>query len=174
MDDLKGYEDYYAINRYGDIFSKYCKKNMKHQLTDDGYLWVKLSYTVGLKRNNNQSEDYNRITHKGRIHRLLANQYIPNPDNLPEIDHIDRNKTNNELTNLRWVTRTQNQNNKCSNLTPEQKKISKEKNVLYKAEWAKVKRANMTDEERAQKDRVNNEKSRAYKTEWMRKKRARV
>ena len=37
------------------------------------------------------------------IHRLLAYTYLPNPDNHPIIDHIDRNKENNCLTNLRWV-----------------------------------------------------------------------
>lgn len=36
------------------------------------------------------------------IHRLVAQAFIPNPDNLPEIDHIDRNPANNKVENLRW------------------------------------------------------------------------
>ena len=38
------------------------------------------------------------------IHRLVAQYFIPNPDNLPQVDHMDRDKTNNLVTNLRWVT----------------------------------------------------------------------
>lgn len=44
----------------------------------------------------------------GRIHRLVAEAFIPNPENLLEIDHIDQNSLNNRVDNLRWVTRTEN------------------------------------------------------------------
>lgn len=40
------------------------------------------------------------------VHRLVAAAFIPNPDNLPEIDHIDGNRANNDATNLRWCTRS--------------------------------------------------------------------
>jgi hypothetical protein len=42
------------------------------------------------------------------LHRLIATHYIPNPDNKPVIDHIDRNKTNNAIANLRWATISEN------------------------------------------------------------------
>lgn len=45
------------------------------------------------------------------IHRLVAVAFIPNLDNLPEIDHIDTDKTNNGVENLRWVTHVENMNN---------------------------------------------------------------
>ena len=42
------------------------------------------------------------------VHRLVAEAFIPNPDNKPEIDHIDTVRTNNRIDNLRWVTRSEN------------------------------------------------------------------
>jgi hypothetical protein len=48
------------------------------------------------------------------LHRIVAEQLLPNPDNLPEIDHRDRCRTNNTLTNLRWVSNKVNQNNLTS------------------------------------------------------------
>ena len=45
-------------------------------------------------------------------HRILAKHFIPNPENLQEVDHIDRDKKNNALENLRWVTRTENNSNR--------------------------------------------------------------
>ena len=52
----------------------------------------------------------NGIRKSVNIHRLVAAAFIPNPDNLPEIDHIDGDRANNDATNLRWCTRKQNLN----------------------------------------------------------------
>lgn len=46
--------------------------------------------------------------HDYPVHRLVAMAFIPNPDGLTEIDHIDRNRQNNSIENLRWVTRYEN------------------------------------------------------------------
>ena len=46
------------------------------------------------------------------IHRLIALHYIPNPENKPEVDHIDRERLNNNIDNLRWATRSENEKNK--------------------------------------------------------------
>lgn len=45
---------------------------------------------------------------KNTIHRLLAEHFIPNPEGKKYVDHIDRNRLNNDLTNLRWVNGTEN------------------------------------------------------------------
>lgn len=46
------------------------------------------------------------------VHRLVADAFIPNPNGLPQVDHIDRNRSNNRAENLRWVSRQQNASNK--------------------------------------------------------------
>ena len=47
-----------------------------------------------------------------RLHRILARHFIPNPENLPQVDHIDRIKTNNSIENLRWVSKGENLRNR--------------------------------------------------------------
>ena len=67
---------------------------MKQYINPDGY------YLVGLSINNKQFLFY--------IQRLVAELYIPNPNNLPEVDHKDTDKSNNHMLNLEWVTHKEN------------------------------------------------------------------
>jgi len=94
------------------------------------------------------------------IHRLLCLQFIPNPENKPVIDHIDRNKLNNNLDNLRWATFRENANNKDNNRTPEYWKN-------YKAKKQAEYRANHTEEKHQEiltkkKEAYDNEKQKEY------------
>jgi hydroxymethylpyrimidine pyrophosphatase-like HAD family hydrolase len=93
-------EDYdnYIIYEDGRVYSKKSKKYLKHNPNTYGYLHVTL-YKDGNK------EDF-------LIHRLVALHYIENPHNYPEVDHIDRDKCNNHLYNLRWCDRSMNSQNR--------------------------------------------------------------
>jgi hypothetical protein len=113
---------------------------------------------------------------KCSIHRLLAIQYIPNPDNLPEVDHIDRNKQNNDLSNLRWVTHATNCNNKtvCHHLKTEEEwedrvvKI-REYKTLKAREYRAKKKANPVEETPEQRE-ARLEKYRDYQRRYLEKK----
>lgn len=89
----------YILYSDGRLFSKTKNKFMKPHKNHLGYLTLVLI----------DNDKKNRC--KG-LHRLLGETFIPNPDNKKEIDHIDRNKTNNNLDNLRWATRSENNLNK--------------------------------------------------------------
>jgi hypothetical protein len=126
---IKGYENLYKINKNGEIYSCLYRKKMCIYITNDGYNYINLS-----------NEDSRK---KCRIHRLIALQWIPNPNNLPEVDHIDRNKQNNNINNLRWVDRITNRRNQDrydENQKPEIIEQKKEELRKYKAEWAENKR----------------------------------
>lgn len=89
--DIKGFEDY-QITKSGKIFSKLTKKYLKYDITKQGYCRVKLM-DRRLGKIVNQS-----------VHRLVAIQFIPNPGNLPQINHINGDKKNNSIYNLEWCT----------------------------------------------------------------------
>lgn len=81
--------------------------------TGEGYVWT-IKYNRCLT--NESIKGYLRVTcgtgNKFLIHRLIAQHFIPNPDKLPQVDHLDGNKQNNKLNNLRWVSISQNLRNK--------------------------------------------------------------
>lgn len=98
-----GYEKLYEVSNFGNvriIYGKNCGKLFK--LQKQHY------YTVCLTRKG--------IEKTVCVHRLVANAFIPNPHNKPCIDHIDTNPFNNKVSNLRWVTHKENQNNPLTRL----------------------------------------------------------
>jgi hypothetical protein len=76
------------------------------------YLHVKLRRGCWSRYNKNSRE----LSDDVAVHRLVGIAFLPNPDKKPIIDHIDLNKTNNCLTNLRWVTHAENMRNKALNV----------------------------------------------------------
>jgi hypothetical protein len=93
-------------------------KLLKPQKTKNGYLVIK--YWNGKYANSHL------------VHRLVASAFLDNPNNKPEIDHIDTNRMNNRVENLRWVTRPENYSNPISAIN--RSKLKKEKLFLGKQE----------------------------------------
>lgn len=96
--DIKGYEGVYKISSLGNVKSlKFGKeKIMSPRKSGNGHLKVTLFL-------NNKKENF-------LIHRLVATHFIPNPNNLPEVNHRDEDKTNNCVDNLEWCDRRYNTN----------------------------------------------------------------
>lgn len=94
--DVEGYEGLYQVSNTGKVRSlnyrgiKGKKKILKGSTDKDGY------HLIVLSKNNKQKTL--------KVHRLVAKAFIPNPNDLPCINHIDENKKNNCIWNLEWCT----------------------------------------------------------------------
>lgn len=102
--DIPNFEGLYQISNFGRIKSfrksrKYkCQEEfiLKNSVSNNGYCQVTL-YTGKTRK-------------KFLVHRLVANAFIPNPNNLPQINHKDENPLNNNADNLEWCTAKYNNN----------------------------------------------------------------
>jgi hypothetical protein len=120
LKDIEGYEGQYSVSELGEVWSH--KTNKYLSLADDTYGYL----TVNLSGDKEQ--------HTVKVHRIVANAFLPNPDNRPQIDHIDRNRANNNVTNLKWVTISENASNKA----PRKVKLVELKNIEVKKSSFKV------------------------------------
>lgn len=113
MVDIKGYEGRYAITSCGKVWSYKTKKFLKTDKNSKGYARVHLSK--------------DNVGKHLAIHKLVAMAYIPNFNNLPQVNHKDENKENNSVNNLEWCTNKYNSNYGTRN---ERMSKSKMKKVL--------------------------------------------
>lgn len=93
MKDIKDFEGEYAVTSCGKVWS-YKTGKFLSPIDNHGYKMVILSSDGEIKAKY--------------IHRLVAEAYIPNPDNLPEVDHINNCRGDNRVNNLQWLTREDN------------------------------------------------------------------
>lgn len=98
---IKGYDDLYEISNFGRVKSLpkirgrgVSQERILKPHIVNGYVMVTLC------KNNK--------TFNASVHRLIAEAFIPNPDNKPQINHIDGNKSNNNIDNLEWCTPSEN------------------------------------------------------------------
>ena len=94
---VPGYEGLYAVSVEGYVFRYYKSGNIKQVnpcQNRSGYLILNLS------KNSKRKTQL--------VHRLIAQVFVPNPEDLPFVDHIDEDKTNSAADNLRWCTPQQN------------------------------------------------------------------
>ena len=91
---IKGWEDKYSITNDGRVYSYFSNKYLKPVFDKDGYA------TVNLSRDN--------VVRKYKIHRLVAETFVDNPNNKQEVNHKDFNRSNNWFENLEWVTQEEN------------------------------------------------------------------
>ena len=96
--DLIDFENEYEIKTTYpyEIRNKRTGKTLKESIKDTGYYYVHLNGMKYVK------------------HRLIAKQFIPNPNNLPCVDHINHQRIDNHVSNLRWCSISENNKNKSS------------------------------------------------------------
>lgn len=94
--DIEGYEGLYQVSNLGRVRSLRRNIIFKNRIERSGYEGVYLYKNKGYKY--------------FLIHRLVANAFISNPDNLPQVNHKDENKLNNCISNLEWCDCKYNQN----------------------------------------------------------------
>lgn len=95
--DVVGFETLFQISNLGRVFSKRSNKLLKLHTSKTGY--VTLATKIGGRHGFNKCF---------KVHRLVAEAFIPNPASKPQVNHLDGNKGNNIASNLEWATAKEN------------------------------------------------------------------
>lgn len=93
MKNISGFDDY-CINEFGEIYSLKTKMYIKSSNNYNNYKVITF-HKNGVKK-------------QFRLHRLVAEAFLPNPNNKSQVNHIDGNKANNHVSNLEWATPLEN------------------------------------------------------------------
>lgn len=119
----------YEINELGEIYSHKTNRLLSGSIFNTGYKMVRLTI-------NGQKKGY-------AVHRLVAEAFISNPNNLPIVNHIDGNKLNNCVENLEWVSQSQNRIHAVQNQISKLARGSREKIEIFDdAAWMNYKDTN--------------------------------
>ena len=129
--DCKGYEGKYQVSNFGRVWSIKHQKYLKPWVNRCGY------YLVGLMSKNGKQK------HE-QIHRLVSLAFIENPNNYPQVNHKDEDKSNNSVDNLEWCTVEYNQNYGTRNKRISEKMKGKN-HYLYGKHLSEEHRANIID-----------------------------
>ena len=105
--DVVGFEGVYFVSSFGRIFRA---KSKTHNATIVSPIPVKHKKQTYIHIRLNHYDKHRGTT----VHRLVGEAFMPNPNNYPCLDHIDGDGTNNTVTNLRWCTRSMNNQNPIS------------------------------------------------------------
>lgn len=96
--DIENWEGYYKINENGEVLNVKTNKYKKPCKNSSGYLRITL-----------QNKNHNPKSERVFLHRLVAKHFIPNENNMKEVNHIDGNIENCKAENLEWCTRKENE-----------------------------------------------------------------
>lgn len=112
-----GWENLYEVSNFGNIRTLHYKKPYLMHPVIDAKGYRRVSFVMP------NSKQYKRYA----VHRLVAEAFIPNPDNLPQINHKDEDRTNNHVDNLEWCTNKYNCNygKHCENVSKARKEYFK-------------------------------------------------
>lgn len=129
--DVPGYEKLYQISNVGNVKNIKTGRILRPFKNTQGYLCLNL-FKNGTKRT-------------ARVHRLVAQSFIPNPQNLPQVNHKDEIRTNNVVGNLEWCDAQYNNNygtrTKRSAESHQKPILQFDKNGLYLREWSSATKA---------------------------------